>query len=80
MDGLLLDTESAYTVAQQRILDRFSRTFTWELKAKMMGRQALEGAQVLLDALELGPEEITAQPPLSLLTANSPIHPLFRAR
>ncbi|GLC44236.1 hypothetical protein PLESTB_000755500 [Pleodorina starrii] len=61
MDGLLLDTEGAYTIAQQRILDRFGRKFTWELKAGMMGRQAMEGAKWLLDALELGPQDITPE-------------------
>mmetsp|Transcript_14483 Transcript_14483/g.31463 ORF Transcript_14483/g.31463 Transcript_14483/m.31463 type:complete len:240 (+) Transcript_14483:61-780(+) len=53
MDGLLLDTETLYTVAQQRILDRFGKTFTWELKAKMMGRTALAAAQILIDELQL---------------------------
>ncbi|KAG2429610.1 hypothetical protein HXX76_010843 [Chlamydomonas incerta] len=61
MDGLLLDTEGAYTVAQQRILDRFGRKFTWELKAKMMGRQALDAARVLCEDLQLTPEEITPE-------------------
>ncbi|GIL92925.1 hypothetical protein Vretifemale_20344 [Volvox reticuliferus] len=65
MDGLLLDTEKAYTIAQQHILDRFGRTFTWELKAQMMGRQALEAAKVLLDALQLSPAEITPEQFLS---------------
>ncbi|OLP92774.1 (DL)-glycerol-3-phosphatase 1 [Symbiodinium microadriaticum] len=39
MDGLLLDTESSYSVAQQEILDRWNRKFTWDLKAKMMGKK-----------------------------------------
>ncbi len=34
MDGLLLDTEGAYTIAQQQVLDRFGLTFTWEHKAR----------------------------------------------
>eukprot|EP00913_Durusdinium_trenchii_P015818 g14866.t1 len=41
MDGLLLDTESAYSVAQQAILDKWNRKFTWDLKAKMMGKKAI---------------------------------------
>lgn len=53
MDGLLLDTETAYTVAQQEVLDRFDKKFTWELKAKMMGRKALEASQLLVDELSL---------------------------
>ncbi|GFR45450.1 hypothetical protein Agub_g6846 [Astrephomene gubernaculifera] len=61
MDGLLLDTESAYTVAQQRILDRFGAVFTWQHKALMMGRAAMEAAQLLLAELALGPEQITPE-------------------
>jgi len=53
MDGLLLDTESAYTVAQQQILDRFGKTFTWAMKAKMMGQKALDAANVLISDLNL---------------------------
>ena len=33
MDGLLLDTESIYTVAQQAVLDEWGLKFTMELKA-----------------------------------------------
>lgn len=35
-DGLLLDTESAYTVAQQHVCNELGKEFTWELKAKMV--------------------------------------------
>lgn len=46
MDGLLLDTEIFYTQAQQKVLDQFGKQFTWDLKAKQMGKKALESAQV----------------------------------
>ena len=45
MDGQLLDTESAYTDAQRAVLDAIEpglgAAFTWELKARMMGRTSL---------------------------------------
>lgn len=48
MDGLLLDTESIYTVAQKQILDEYGKEFTWALKSKMMGKKALDAARVLV--------------------------------
>jgi (DL)-glycerol-3-phosphatase len=53
MDGLLLDTETFYTIVQQQILKRYGKEFTWELKAKMMGKKALEAVVVLIDELGL---------------------------
>lgn len=50
---MLQDTESFYTIAQQKILGRFGKEFTWELKAKMMGQKALPAAQTLVDELGL---------------------------
>lgn len=65
MDGLLLDTETFYTMAQQAVLDQFDKQFTWDLKAKQMGKKALESAQVLIDELQLHgqitPEEFLRQ-------------------
>lgn len=60
MDGLLLDTESCYTVAQERIASRFGKSFTWELKAKLMGRKAMEAAQVFVSDLGIG-DQLTAE-------------------
>lgn len=58
-DGLLLDTERIYSVATQHILDRFGKTFSWELKAKMMGKRAPEAAALLVEELgiDLTPEQ-----------------------
>ena len=57
MDGLLLDTESAYTDAQRQVLEAIEpglgASFTWELKSQMMGRTSLAAGQVLVDALDL---------------------------
>ena len=47
------DTEGLYTRVQQDICARFGKEFTWELKAKMMGRKALPAAQALIDELQL---------------------------
>ena len=60
MDGLLLDTERLYTIAQQKILDRFGITFSWEVKSKMMGRKALDAVNVMLDIYKIH-NQITAE-------------------
>jgi HAD superfamily hydrolase (TIGR01509 family) len=53
MDGLLLDTESIYTEVQQQIASAYGRTFTWELKAKMMGRKAIEASRTFVKELDI---------------------------
>lgn len=52
-DGLLLDTERIYSEATQHILDRYGKTFTWSLKAKMMGMRGPEAATLLCHELDI---------------------------
>ncbi|XP_042498072.1 (DL)-glycerol-3-phosphatase 2-like isoform X2 [Macadamia integrifolia] len=43
------DTEKFYTQVQEIILARYNKTFDWSLKAKMMGKKAIEAARVFVD-------------------------------
>ena len=43
------DTEKFYTEVQEIILARYNKTFDWSLKAKMMGKKAIESARVFVE-------------------------------
>ncbi|KAK9827939.1 hypothetical protein WJX74_010430 [Apatococcus lobatus] len=60
MDGLLLATETMYTVAQQEVLDPFGKAFNWDIKAQMTGKKALEACQALVDYYDIG-DQITPE-------------------
>lgn len=52
-DGLLLDTEPIYCKVNQIIANRYGKMFTPALHRKIMGRQALDCAQIMVDDLDL---------------------------
>ena len=52
-DGLLLNTEPIYCEVNQMIASRYGETFTPEIHRMIMGRQALDCAQILVRELDL---------------------------
>ncbi|KAG7966177.1 hypothetical protein I3843_08G036500 [Carya illinoinensis] len=60
MDGLLLDTEKYYTEVQEIILARYNKSFDWSLKAKMMGKKAIEAARVFVEETGIS-DSLTAE-------------------
>lgn len=57
-DGLLLDTEPIYCRVNEIIAARYGKVFTREIHRMIMGRQAIDCAQILVEVLEL---PLTAQ-------------------
>jgi len=45
MDGLLLDTENMYTLGTQTILSQYGKEYSWDFKAKLMGKRTDEVAR-----------------------------------
>ena len=59
MDGLLINTEDIYSKVTQIILDKYGKTFTWEIKMKMMGLPQEDAAKILCQStgITITPEE-----------------------
>ena len=59
MDGVLLDTESFYTMAASMFAARYGKDFSSELKSRMIGKKSLDSARIFVESLELpiAPEE-----------------------
>ena len=53
LDGTLLDTEPLYTLASQRILDRFGAIFSMSLKRRTMGGDSRVSARTVIDEFDL---------------------------
>lgn len=49
LDGLLIDTEPAYTKAHTVALEHYGKKFTLDLKPFMMGMKHEDGIKILLD-------------------------------
>jgi len=53
LDGVLLDTEPAYTAVTQGIVAAYGKVFDWSVKRNMVGRPAIDSARYLVQALDL---------------------------
>ncbi|KAF5461755.1 hypothetical protein F2P56_017828, partial [Juglans regia] len=54
------DTEKYYTEVQEIILARYNKSFDWSLKAKMMGKKAIEAARVFVEETGIS-DSLTAE-------------------
>ena len=53
LDGLILNTEILYDIAIQKILDRFDKKYTYDLKMKVMGMKYHKSMDIIQKALDI---------------------------
>ena len=84
MDGLLVDTEPIWTVAETELADRLGGAFTPQIKAAMIGQRLEVAVPILLTMLDT-PASLAADPGVEaqwlldrmteLFSAELPLHP-----
>lgn len=60
-DGILIDSERQYSVANSRCLERWGCTFTLEMKAAMMGRRKEDAVAVVLEVRSITSQIVKTQ-------------------
>lgn len=59
LDGLLMDTEPIYLEASQRVLSKFGKVYSDDIRVNVIGKAEILGAKVIVDSLNIPmtPEE-----------------------
>jgi len=70
MDGLLINTEDLYTELFNDICAEFGKTYTYELKLKLMGRKPKDAIEIMMKELEI--DGASAQEILDLSHSKQP--------